>query len=477
MKQTKLAKNLILSLLAQVVSLLAGFVVGLIVPKYIPDLEYSYWQVFLLYYGYVGLFHFGLTDGLVLRYSQYDFDQLDKPRLRSQFLVLITGTSTIAVLACFVSSLLLGGDFLLVAFLVSIGIVIKNYFAYTSYTFQLTNRINEYAYLVIAQRLLYGVLVVACLLFGLHDFYWFCLAYLISELLSSFVASSFNKGLYLGKGLSFKETMKEAWANVSSGAFLMVSNLSSMLIVGGAKMVILWRWNELVFGKLAFAFSVANLFLEFVTAISVVLFPSLKRMKEEELPDLYGKIRNVISPLLFLVMIAFFPLCWVLELWLPKYTESLAYLGVLLPIVIFSSKVSLLTNNYLKAYRKEKAMLLINVICVVLGMAMFLICAYLLNDLDLLLYSVVLIILIRSIVSEIVVMKIIKRVNYFDFAIELIMTVIFVVAARYFSLWTGFLIYAVALAGYCILYRKNLAGIFRALKKKVKEKSGVINKE
>ena len=31
--------------------------------------------------GYVGVLHFGLLDGIVLRYSQYDYDELDKPRI------------------------------------------------------------------------------------------------------------------------------------------------------------------------------------------------------------------------------------------------------------------------------------------------------------------------------------------------------------------------------------------------------------
>lgn len=473
----KLTQNVALSMMAQIIALMTSFVLGFIVPKFIPELQYGYWQTFVLYLGYVGILNFGLLDGIVLRYSQYDYEQLDKARIRSQFQILLGFTGIICISTCLIASFFLESVSLWIVVLVAIGIVTENVFMYTSYTFQLTNRIKYYALLIIGQKAAYAIFVIVLLIAKVNDFYWYCIADLFGSVVGIILASFFNKGLYFGKSLPFKEGIKETFANVGAGIFLVIATYSALLMMGGAKMVVQWRWDTLTFGKVAFGFSVSNLFLNFVRAISVVLFPSLKRMKEEELPDLYGKIRNVISPLLFLVMIAFFPMCWVLELWLPKYTESLAYLGVLLPIVIFHSKVSLLTNNYLKTYRKERVMLLINVICVVLGMAMFLICAYLLNDLDLLLYSVVLIILIRSIVSEIVVMKIIKRVNYFDFAIELIMTVIFVVAARYFSLWTGFLIYAVALAGYCILYRKNLAGIFRALKKKVKEKSGVINKE
>ena len=43
--------------------------------------------------------------------------------------------------------------------------------------------------------------------------------------------------------------------------------------------------------------------LHFVTAISVVLFPSIKRLDSDRLPDLYKSIRDGISPLLLLVLI------------------------------------------------------------------------------------------------------------------------------------------------------------------------------
>jgi O-antigen/teichoic acid export membrane protein len=72
------AKNISLSVLVQAISLIVSFVLNLIVPKFIDEYQYSYWQTFLLYAQYVGILHFGLLDGIVLRYSQYDYDELDK---------------------------------------------------------------------------------------------------------------------------------------------------------------------------------------------------------------------------------------------------------------------------------------------------------------------------------------------------------------------------------------------------------------
>ncbi len=460
----RLVKNMTLSLVAQIISLAASFIFGMIVPKFIDEYQYSYWQMYLLYVGYVGVLHFGLLDGLVLRYSQYDYDELDKARIRSQFQLLLGFTSILAFLTCLASSFFLEDVTLWIVVLVAIGIVSKNIFSYTSYTFQITNRIAQYAILVILQKAVYAITVVILLICRVNDFYWYCIADLFGDIVAIFIGACLNRGLYFGKGLAPKELFRETWQNVSAGIMLMIANFTSGLLIGGAKMVIQWRWDELIFGKLAFSFSVSNLFMTFITAISVVLFPSLKRMDEKEFPEVYEKIRNAISPLLFYVLFLFFPGCWILEMWLPAYHQSLVYLGILLPIIVFSTKVSLLTNNYLKAYRKEKLMLIINVASVAIGFALFLLGAYALNSLDFVLYAVVLVIVLRSIASEIVVMKIIRKNFTFDFIMELLMTVSFILIVQFLSLWWACLAYTGVLVIYSILNRNKIVAIFVQLR-------------
>ncbi len=468
----KLAKNLILSIIAQIISLATSFILNFIVPKFIDENQYSYWQAFILYMGYVGVLHFGLLDGIVLRYSQYDYEELDKAKLRSQFQFLLTFNAFLTIITCILSYNFLGGAYKYVGILVGISIITKNVFTYTSYTFQITNRIKKYAFLVIVQKLIFAIFVILLLLLRVNHFYWYCIADIFGEIIAVLLGMFFNKGMYFGKGVSLKETLKESKLNVSAGIILMIANFSSSLLVGGAKMIVNWRWDNLTFGKVSYSFSATNLFLNFVTAISVVLFPSLKRMSTEDLPDFYGNIRKVISPLLFCALALYFPLCKILEMWLPKYVQSLYYIGILLPIIIFASKVSLLTDNYLKAYRKEKSMLIINLIAVTLGMTMFLICAYVLKNLDLLLYSVVFIVFFRSVLSEIVVMKIIGKNFIKEFIIELILTVAFIfITVKVDGLVKGFVIYTVILCAYLIYeYFNKIIKLFKKDKSLDEEK-------
>ena len=81
----RVAKNMFLSVVAQAVSVLVGFILNLIVPKFISETDYSLWQSYLLYSQYLGILHFGLMDGIVLRYSQFDYDELDKSMIRAQY--------------------------------------------------------------------------------------------------------------------------------------------------------------------------------------------------------------------------------------------------------------------------------------------------------------------------------------------------------------------------------------------------------
>lgn len=461
----KLASNVVISLAAQVISLAVNFILNLIVPKFIDETQYAYWQTYILYIGYVGVLHFGLLDGIVLRYSQYDYDELDKPRIRSQFKLLLVVTGFITLLFTAISLATCRDETQIIVILVAFGVVTKNLVTYSSYSFQITNRINKYAFLIIAQKLVYGVIVVGLLIFRVNDFYWYCAADLIGDVAAVVLSFFMNRGMYFGKSIRLKEGVKEAGINVSSGIILMLANWSAILIVSGAKMVVQWRWGIALFGKVSFAFSMTNVFLTFVTAISVVLFPSLKRMESDKLPEMYKDIRNILSPILFFAMLAYFPGCWLLEMWLPAYSKSLTYLGVLLPMIVFSSKVNLLTNNYLKAYRKERAMLGINALSVALGIISFVICSVV-GNITAMLIAIVVMIIFNSVVSEIMVLRTIHMRIIFEFFVEIAMAAGFILIVQFFSRWWGCLAYAGLLVIYCLINYNNIASLFSKILRK-----------
>ena len=179
----KLAKNMIVSVAAQAVSLLVSFVMTLIVPRYVSEYTYSYWQMYMLYIAYVGVLHFGLLDGIVLRYGAYDYNELDRSRIRSQFMMLLFMLSCFAVLLGVTSLFVFEGERRFVFLLVAVGIVTKNLATYNSYIFQITNRIERYAAVTIVQRGFFGLISVALLLGKVDYFVWYCVADIAGDLL------------------------------------------------------------------------------------------------------------------------------------------------------------------------------------------------------------------------------------------------------------------------------------------------------
>ncbi len=459
----QIAKNISLSLFAQAVSLAVSFLMGFIVPKFIDEYQYAYWHTFLLYLSYVGVLHFGLLDGIVLRYSQYDYEELDKRRLRSQFVVLLA-INTVALLIVIAYGLSHGGLTQIIAILVACGILTKNIFTYNSFLFQVTNRIQYYAGIVIAQRIVYGLLVVLLIVAEKDYFIWYCLADLAGDCAGIALSLVANKDLHFGSLLPVKDMLQETRANISSGILLMFSNWSSMLLVSSAKMMIEWKWGTLIFGKTSFAFSVSNLFMVFVTAISVVLFPSLKRMKQERLPAFYKKLRDMMTPFLFWCLLFYYPECWILEKWLPRYTSSLTYLGMLAPMIVYASVVSLLTNNYLKAYRQERVLLRINVSAVLLAACLYVIIAYWIQNFTVMLLAVVFIIMLRSVVSEFCVMKLIGVEFGKEFLVEFFLTSAFLVSTQCFTRAHGFGLYLLCLLIYSYVHLVSIKAIGKQVK-------------
>ena len=455
-KHHQIHHNLFLSLGAQSLSLTVSIVLGLVVPKAIPQLQYAYWQTYILYAGYVGILHFGLLDGIVLRYSQYDYEELDFPRVKSQFQFLLLINTVCAFILLILANYLWYGVDQTIAYLVAFSIIVKNINTYTSFIFQITNRIKYYASLSILHRGIYLAIILGLLFCKTTYFVGFCLADIAADILGVLLMMRYNKGLYFGKAIPFVDTLSEAWINTSSGILLMAANWSAMLLVGSAKMVVQWHWDDITFAKISFGFSLSSLFLVFVGAISVVLFPTLKRLNTEALPNLYVKIRQNVSILLFVLMLGYFPGGYILKWWLPKYADSIVYLGILLPLIIFSSKVSLLTNNYLKAYREEKKMFAINFFSIIVAFLAYLLCAYIFNSLTVLLIVIVGMIMMRSVLSEVIVGKLIKRRFAGEFIQEALMAVAFIICARCFSLLAGFAIYAVCVVIYLYWHQKDL---------------------
>ena len=212
-----------------------------------------------------------------------------------------------------------------------------------------------------------------------------------------------------------------------------------MLILGIMRFGISRYWNVETFGKVSLALSIANFLMVFINAVSVVLFPALKRVADNELKIVYQKIDVMLTIILSGVLALYYPLKYVLNWWLPQYSDFLMYVSILFPICFFESKVVLLINTYLKALRQEALLLKINLITVGLSALLTYFCVVYLHNLQFTVISILLLFLFKYSISKYFLMKKLQISDSFN---ELILIFAFVaINLMQFNLLYSFGIY------------------------------------
>jgi len=263
---------------------------------------------------------------------------------------------------------------------------------------------------------------------------------------------------------TFYFSFREAFENINVGIKLMFANIASMLIIGVVRFGIERSWDVSTFGKVSLTLSISNLMLLFINAVGIVMFPILRRVDEKKLPSIYETMRTFLMVPLLGMLIVYYPLKVMLSAWLPQYADSLIYMALVFPICVYEGQMALLINTYLKTLRKEKLMLQINLISLVLSVMISFVTILILKNLDLAIVSIVILLAFRCVLAEIFLSKILRITIYKDIALELIMTVIFITTGWFVKSWIAVMVYAVAYAMYLIIKRKDITGTIKNVK-------------
>ena len=465
-KIKKVLKNVSYSFTANIISMIISVISVTFLPRVMSIEDYGVWQLYLFYMSYLGFFHFGWLDGICLRYGGCYFENLDKIKFTSQFILLFIIEFIISILALMLINLFINNYFIKeVLIFVSYILVPIILFTFTTFILQITNKIKEYVYLTLFGRILFFISLI--IYFNLDNRGYVELIYfdIISRILSLFYGIYLIKDILVFKLDTISNIFKEMWGNISVGSKLLFANIAGMLILGIIRFGISQQWDVATFGKVSLTLNCSNFLMVFINALSIIFFPILKRIDNSKIKDLYIKIRSGLTSILLGCLLLYYPLNSILSWWLPKYQDSLIYMAILLPICLFESKVSLLTNTYLKALRKEKAMMKINLGVVVISFILTYISTILLHDLNIAVISILILFAIKSICSEIVVERVLKIQIKKDILQEIILVILFVsINFSTFNVLVKFIIYTTSFILYLYINKKIIINSFKALK-------------
>ncbi len=427
---------------ANLLNLAISLLVSFGVPKVLGLEQYGYWQLYIFYVGYVGFFHFGLADGMYLRYGGQYYDDLDKSLMHSQYW-LLTIIEVIVFIAITVFALTLGNDSKKTVILIVAGLncVLLLPRTVLLYLLQSTGRIKEFARNLIAERMIYLFLIVLFLVSGLREFEYLLLADISAKTVAMLSMSWTCRDIVWSGKTKISFAIVEFRENISAGIKLLFANIAGMLIIGIVRFGIERNWEIETFGKVSFSLSISHSILIFISAVGVVIFPLIKRSDPEKLPPMYDAFGSLLSGVLVIFLMFFYPIQRVLLLWLPQYTEAINYLGILFPICIFEARSSILINTYLKALREERMMLVMNIASVLVSILATGIVVFWLGNLTLTMMSIVFLYMLKCFLPDLFLQKK-MRIQCLDEVLwPMLITVVFIISNWYVGNLPGWGIY------------------------------------
>ena len=265
-----------------------------------------------------------------------------------------------------------------------------------------------------------------------------------------------GRKIFSSRHTTIKETFIESGKNIKIGFPLMVSSLMSLLILGTSKQIIEIKWGIETFSFISLSLALMNLILVFVNKSGMVLFPSIRTLTREDQKKWYKNVLEILNIMLPITLLGFWPISVIIECWLPKYISATFFLGMLLPIVLFETKMSILGTTFLKVLNKQKSLLIINIVAFLINLFLSIVSAFYFEDLTFITLSIVLTLAVRSIITEIVVNRKLSYNINIKSVVLFGMSVIFIVLNQFFSPFQNFLIMLLLVAIYCLLNIKVL---------------------
>lgn len=470
-KATQFLKNILGAVGANVVRLMISVLLTLLLPRLMGQEEYSYWQLYLFYYTYLAYTSLGWCEGFALKYGGAHYEELNKPLTIGQIWMLLGYELLFFGGLWLVLSVLAVSRVKYILLLLACASAVFDIVRYmVQSVLHTVNRISEYVRVVLLERLLFAVLAGAALLLGFASAFALILSEIMARLLSMLYSFWVIRDMVSARPAAGREILREAGSEISIGCRLLWALLAGQLVIGIVRFAIEQKWGVLQFGQISLTISLSSMIVSCVSAISVVIFPMIRRMRPEQMERIYTPVRMLMSVAIWGMLLFFVPMKWLLERWLPQYTQALDYLSLLLPLCLYESRTAMLTTTYLKAYREEKKILKTNVTAVLLSLLAAGLTVFAAENLTLAVLSITLLCMVKAYMTEFYVCRRLRFPLGRELLTESSLMAVFMLSGWFGSGLTAISLYGTGYVLYLLLERRTVQDGIRLLKQEMKEK-------
>ena len=454
---------------AQMLVLIISVLRAFILPKFLSIEGFGYWEIYWFYTSYVGIFCLGYNDGIYLNYGECNVDQLPMGQIRSGNRLYVLFLSLVTVLSVLVISRTVQDKRTAFSlYMAAINILIVGLTSLFIYVFQITAQFEKYSFFSVLDKVAVLLTILLLIIVNEKNFKYVVLADCFFKLIVLLLMMFRMPEMLFGSFSGVRQSFKFLFENIRVGIKLMVANLMSMLLVGAGKFIVQYYGDITDFAMYSFGVSITGLVLTGVTAISLVLYPTIKRIPQSSHSEIFHRVNASTRVLGLVSLLIYFPMYLFVEWFYPHYLSVLAYLYVLFLIVYFQCKISLLNNTFYKVMRLETKMLVANLSCVLLFILLALLLFPRFPQMKTIAMCTMIAMLIRCYSSEISLCKQLGIIPDKRILLELLIVSVFLLVSEFCTIWLSAAIFSSVIVIWLIIDKQENTLVFEMLNKKAK---------
>ena len=367
-----IVKNTINIAISNMAIVLSGVVTGLILPKILGVTDYGLYKIFNLYTTYEVFFDVGISNGIYLYFGGYRFDELPKEKMRMVFKAFVLINFAFSLLILFSAVLFMKSDYRFIFTLLSIHSIANNIATYCEKIsvmcgdFSIAVRRNylKSAISIIIVGLLW--IIIKCN-FAIRPYKIYTILFVLMYVVVAAQYLWIYKKILFGKCEKFNENIDFLKKIVKTGIVLLVADTISSLILNLDRQFVSALFSVEDYSLYAFAYSMLKVVILAISAISTVLYPTLKRMREEEIKKSYLSSITLVCMISFGCLLLYYPLALFVQLYLPAYSGSLLIFRLLFPGISINCIISMVMINHYKVCQMQKNYFYISLFVLILS--------------------------------------------------------------------------------------------------------------
>jgi O-antigen/teichoic acid export membrane protein len=333
---------------ANVAALVLNGVLSFVLPRFMTIEDFGYYRVFLLYATLAGVAHLGMLEGIVVRWAEKPENRI-VPEIKGVLVFLLAQHLAILVPLCVALIWVRHGRWLWLGLALAVYIVICNCSMLGQIALQARRQFSQLAFFPVLTSAALFAFVAALQLLGRLDAKMAIRSFVIANLLAGIGVWKIALKYGATPVQTFQSTFKIGLENTRIGWRILIANVLVTFVPSLDRFFVSGTFSIREFAIYAFAGNALSMVYTVAISAARVVYPYLSgTMSPASRQRAYESGRSMVLGLWAISLLLYFPIAYLVQWILPKYSSSLPLMQLLMINSGLVCMIHILHGNYFR---------------------------------------------------------------------------------------------------------------------------------